>query len=221
MWPFKKHFTTKNTQLFLDRTDWHSHILPKVDDGAQTLEESLTMLLCMQKSGIKNVWATPHIMEDVPNTTAFLKERFEELKAAYKGPITLNLGAEYMLDNLFKERFKNNDLLPLVRDGRKCLLIETSYVAPPENFLETIDEIRDKGYHPVLAHPERYLYMGNKEYKKLVRRGVSFQINVPSLAGYYGSFIRKKAVILLYDGYYDFWGTDAHQPYGLEKIFKK
>ena len=92
-------------------TDRHCHILFGVDDGIRTLEDSLAVLAYDEEIGIQEVWCTPHIMEDVPNTTEALRERFAQLQEAYKGPIKLHLAAEYMLDTLFEERFKAGDLL--------------------------------------------------------------------------------------------------------------
>lgn len=69
MWPFKKQIPLKASGIFAGFTDWHSHILPGVDDGVQTLEESLAILQQYEVLGVKAVWLTPHIMEDIPNTT--------------------------------------------------------------------------------------------------------------------------------------------------------
>lgn len=111
-------------------TDWHSHILPGVDDGVQTMEEALEILAKYDELGVKEVWLTPHIMEDIPNTTQHLKERFAELRAAYKGNVILHLAAENMLDNLFEERLEKDDLLSIGEKGDH-LLVETSYFNPP------------------------------------------------------------------------------------------
>ena len=94
MWPFKKRIPLKDSGIFEGFTDYHSHILPGVDDGAQTMEEALETLRLYEELGIKSVWLTPHIMEDMPNTTTHLRERHAELQAAYSGPITLHLAAE-------------------------------------------------------------------------------------------------------------------------------
>ena len=72
-------------------TDCHSHILPGVDDGVSDMETSLSILAAYEKLQIREVWCTPHVMEDIPNTTEGLKARFEELQAAYHGPLQLNL----------------------------------------------------------------------------------------------------------------------------------
>ena len=76
------------------RPDRHCHILFGVDDGVKTLEDSLAVLAYDEEVGIKEVWCTPHIMEDVPNTAGKLTKRFDELKAAYNGNIELHLAAE-------------------------------------------------------------------------------------------------------------------------------
>ncbi len=94
VWPFKKRILLKDSGIFEGFTDWHSHILPGVDDGVRTMEEALEILRLYEGLGVKTVWLTPHIMEDTPNTTAHLRERFAELQAAYTGPITLHPAAE-------------------------------------------------------------------------------------------------------------------------------
>ena len=97
--------------LLHEATDNHSHILYGVDDGVKTVEESLKILRFYEEAGLKALWLTPHIMEDVPNTTEGLQGRFAELQAAYGGPIRLKLAAEYMIDTLFVERLRAKDLL--------------------------------------------------------------------------------------------------------------
>jgi len=114
-------------------------------------------------------------MEDMPNTTAYLKECFGKLTVAYQGTLSLHLAAEYMLDNLFCERLDDNDLLPL-GENRDQLLVETSYYNAPANMYDLLERIKTKGFYPVLAHPERYGYMEKRDYEKLKREGVRFQI---------------------------------------------
>ena len=127
---FSKKKSLVDTGVFQGFTDWHSHILPGVDDGIQTMEESLAVLEEYERLGFKKVWLTPHIMEDYPNDTEDLKKRYEELRAKWKGNIELALAAENMLDNLFEERLENNDFLPIGENGDH-LLVETSYYTPP------------------------------------------------------------------------------------------
>ena len=84
MWPFRKKHTLEDSGYFLAFTDWHCHILPGVDDGVQSMDESLQILAEYERLGVKEVWLTPHIMEDIPNTTEKLRERFIELRTAYQ-----------------------------------------------------------------------------------------------------------------------------------------
>lgn len=209
VWPFRKRISLKDSGIFKGFTDWHCHLLPGVDDGAQTMEETLQVLSLYEQSGVEKVWLTPHIMEDMPNTTALLQERFAELQAAYTGPIKLRLASENMLDNLFEERLGKNDLLPLGEDGRH-LLVETSYFNPPMGLTNILLRIKTKGYVPVLAHPERYIYMEKKEYQDLRALGVKFQLNLLSLIGIYGRDVQKKAEQLLKYAMYDVVGSDLH-----------
>lgn len=190
-------------------TDWHSHILPGVDDGVGTMEEALAILAEYERLGIVAVWCTPHIMEDIPNRTAMLRERFAELQEQWKGAVELHLAAENMLDNLFIERLEAGDLLPLGPKGDH-LLVETSYFNPPMHLYETLARIQSAGYYPVLAHPERYVYMSDKEYEKLRSTGVKLQLNLLSLTGIYGKTAQQKARELRKKEMYEFAGSDLH-----------
>lgn len=210
MWPFRKKHTLEDSGFFRGFTDWHSHILPGVDDGVQSMDESLQILAEYERLGVKEVWLTPHIMEDIPNTTEKLRGRFAELKAAYQGSIVLNLASENMLDNLFEERLEKNDLLPIGKDG-KHLLVETSYFNPPIGLNNILLRIKAKGYYPVLAHPERYLYMNVSDYQRFNSMGIEFQLNQFSLFGLYGKEVQKRAKMLQKQGMYNYIGTDLHR----------
>ncbi len=211
MWPFKKKVVSlRESGMFEGFTDWHSHILPGVDDGIKTMEESLDVLRAYEELGFKKVWLTPHIMEDYPNTPADLHARFEELKKAWTGNVEIKLAAENMLDSLFEERLEANDLLPIGDEGNH-LLVETSYYTPPFGMDEMLEKIRQKGYFPVLAHPERYRYMEKSVYKKYKEMGLVFQMNFVSLVGGYGETVQKKAEWLLSEGMIDVLGSDVHR----------
>lgn len=209
-WPFQQKQTLAESGILRGMTDYHCHLLPGVDDGVQTFEESLEILQLFEQLGIREVWLTPHVMEDIPNTTAGLRSRFEQLCSRYAGNIRLHLAAEYMLDNLFKERLAHRDLLPLGEEGSH-LLIETSYFNPPVDLYTMLEKIKSAGYHPVLAHPERYVYMGEKDYHRLRESGVIFQLNLPSLVGVYGNLIKKKAERLCSKNMINLYGTDTHR----------
>lgn len=210
MWPFSFSKTISDSGLLNNSVDCHSHLLPGVDDGVKTMEDTLEILENFEKQGIRELWLTPHVMEDIPNTTEGLKQRFAELKLQYKGSIDIHLAAEYMLDNLFAERLENNDLLPLGKQGTH-LLVETSYFNSPMGLFDTLARIKSKGYYPVLAHPERYQYMDEKDYKRLKDAGVKLQLNWASLAGRYGRIEQKKAEWLIGKDMYTVVGSDTHR----------
>ena len=216
---FRQKKVLAESGFFRGFTDCHSHLLPGVDDGVKTLEESLAILEEMERLGVRKVWLTPHIMEDIPNETVDLQQKSNKtvtlqqkilsLKQKYQGKVELALAAEYMLDNLFEERLEKDDLLPF-EEGKHYLLVETSYFNPPMGLLSILQRIQKKGYHPLLAHPERYEYMQMMDYKTLKKNQISFQLNIPSLVGMYGKHIEKKAKILLKAGMYDLGGNDVH-----------
>ena len=199
-------------------TDSHSHILYGVDDGVKTLEETLAVLRYEESLGLKEVWCTPHIMEDSANHTEVLKDRFDELKAAYGGPIVLNLAAEYMLDTVFEQRFRDRDLLTMDND---TLLVETSTWTPPVGLYETLREIQSAGYRPLLAHPERYRYLNEPSYERLRKLGIHFQLNLPSLVGFYGETAMRKAEWLLANDYYTEVGSDCHRLRLIEEQYER
>ncbi len=200
----------ESIRFFDGLTDWHSHILPGVDDGVPSMDMSLEILERFESLGVKELWLTPHIMEDFPNKTENLKKRFEELLVEYHGGIHLHLGAEYMMDTLFEERLKNNDLLPLGEHSRH-LLVETSYFNPPMDLYGTLDSIKKKGFVPLLAHPERYLYMDKNDYEKLKSKGIMFQCNLTSIAGAYGKDAYRKFEWFLKKNWVNAFGTDTHR----------
>lgn len=221
---FNRKTSLRGSGILEGACDCHSHILFGVDDGIQTLEESLEAIAAEESLGMTELWCTPHIMEDIPNTTDLLKQRFSELKEAYKGKISLNLAAEYMIDSLFEERLADNDLLVMKDD---VVLVETSAWTPPFDMLNQLREMHKKGYTPLLAHPERYRYMDKEDYEELVNMGVRLQLNLLSIAGYYGKTAQQKASWMLGKTMYSALGTDCHkvkafgEPYSRELISKE
>lgn len=205
---FKRKQSLLDSGVLQGATDRHSHVLFGVDDGIRTLEDSLAVLAYDEEVGIKEVWCTPHVMEDVANTTEKLRERFAMLQEAYKGPIKLNLAAEYMLDTLFEERFHAGDLLTMEDN---TVLVETSTWNPPPDMTGTLRRIQKAGYRPLLAHPERYRYLNEAGYERLYKMGIHFQLNLGSLVGYYGETAMGKARNLLEKGWYSDVGSDCHR----------
>lgn len=206
---FEKKHCLLDGQVFSGVTDWHSHILPGVDDGIRTMQDALDVLSYYEQIGIREVWLTPHIFEDMPNTTDALRQRFAELEGQYSGSIQLHLAAENMIDSLFAQRLAAGDVLPIGEEHRH-LLIEASCGQPPRGILNIIKNIQEKGYVPVLAHPERYEYMEMDEYEALKKAGCKLQLNLLSLLGAYGSTVAAKAQQMLQHGLYDIAGSDLH-----------
>lgn len=216
---FSRRMTVASTGILAGFRDRHSHILPGVDDGIRSLSDSLSVLSRYASLGVTELWLTPHVMEDCPNTTSRLRSRFEELCGVYTGSVVLHLAAEYMMDGVLEERLELGDLLPLGNAGDH-LLVETSYYSPPADLHGILGRVRSAGFFPVLAHPERYLYMEMGEYGRLAEGGTVLQLNLPSLAGMYGDAVRRRAVRLLESGLYGIAGTDLHRPGQLDTLLQ-
>lgn len=206
----KKRYSLAQSGLLNGYTEWHCHVLPGVDDGVQTMEEALNILLTLEENGASNIWFTPHVMEELPNEAQDLNSRFLDLKKQYKGTMVLHLAAENMLDNLFDEHLEKGTALPLTQEGNH-MLVETSYFTPPFDLDEKLQRTMSKGYFPILAHPERYSYMRMEDYDHLHRMGVKMQLNIFSLFNMYGPEAAMKARQLLKKGYYNIFGTDTHR----------
>ncbi len=219
MWFFSKKKTVADSNILDGFVDWHSHILPGVDDGVDTPDDSFRILELMCSVGTRHVVFTPHIMEDIPNETADLRNRFNKLIQECHGVNLpgLSIGAENMLDNLFLKRQERTDFLPIKADR---LLVETSYFNPPMDLDGMLASIASNGYFPVLAHPERYRYMSEADYKRLKSAGALFQLNLSSLIGGYGREAYDKSHMLLETGYYDMVGLDIHRYAQYENFLK-
>lgn len=196
------------------QVDMHSHLIPGIDDGVSTLEESIHTILSLQELGYKRAITTPHIMGDFfKNTPKNINEGLEIVKSELKKQnidFNLQAAAEYYLDEWFVEKLEFNT--PLLTFGDNYLLVETSYMNKPNNLNEIIFKIKTRGYKVILAHPERYTYMYHNfnEYIELYNRGVLFQINLNSLAGYYSPAAKTIAEKLIDNDMVDFVGTDCH-----------
>jgi len=201
--------------------DLHSHLIPTIDDGAQSMQESLSLLQALQSQGYIKVITTPHIMYDsYKNTKASILQGLYQLQkeADAQGIImTIEVAAEYYLDEGLLPLIQSKEVL-LIAD--KYLLFETSYTHRPEQLEEIIFEISTAGYTPLLAHPERYRYIKNQkeEYQVLRELGVEFQVNLNSFNGYYGSQAKKNALFLSEQGWIDFLGSDTHNIKQVENL---
>lgn len=204
---FNTKKSIEQTGILTGFVDRHTHLLPAVDDGFPTAKKSLEAIARMEQAGVAEVWLTPHIMEDYPNTTDALRSRFDDLGNAYTGKVQLRLAAEYMIDSLFLERWGKRDLLTM---GEKNVLVETRCLFPPMEMEGVLGEMLNAGYRPILAHPERYRYMDKARYRRIKGMGVKFQLNLGSVVGGYGKEARNKAEWLLEEGMYDLMGSDVH-----------
>ncbi len=197
------------------RVDMHSHVLPELDDGAQSLQESLELLGELINMGYKKLVMTPHIMGDFyRNTPEGIQEKLDFLRqeATKAGlSIDLEMAAEYYLDESFMERLKNNEDL-LCFGEKRYVLFETSYMNPFPQLNTVIFELQANGYTPVLAHPERYVYWFDrpKEILEVLERGVLLQVNINSLTGYYSKPSKKITEMLINEKAIRFLGTDCH-----------
>ncbi len=220
-WLFHKD-KQKETDLSHLGMDVHAHIIPGIDDGVETLEQSVEMLTKMQSLGYKRVVATPHVMWDCyKNTPDTILHGLADIRlAAKQAGLTLKIdaAAEYFIDEHFVEMLNNGEQL-LTLPGKR-VLVELPYSTPLMNTSETLFHIIAKGYRPVLAHPERYTYFyaDPAVYKKLCDQGCELQLNILSLGHYYGESVHKMAITLLKQGLITFIGTDSHRIQHLDLI---
>lgn len=201
--------------------DLHAHWLPQVDDGAQSIEEGINMIKGLQDLGFLRLVVTPHIMLGLyDNQPKNLVKEFEKFKLTCLNrglDIQLELAAEYMLDEGFIVHLERGNLLAI---DNQYLLIEMSMMQPYQALREIIFEISNKGYKPILAHPERYLYYQKNidDLEELKEMGCSFQLNGLSYSGYYGRRISRFCRLLLKHDLFDFWGSDVHHPNHIKKL---
>jgi len=205
-------------------TDIHSHILPGIDDGAKTIDDTIALIQGLAKTGCKHFIATPHVMRSVwENTRENIEAKLEETQLLLdeRGvDIKLRAAAEYLLDANFAEQFKNERLLT-VKDN--FVLVEMSYINPPIQLFDFLFELQVAGYVPILAHPERYTFYHKSfdKYEQLKNAGCYFQINLLSTVGYYGESVLKAAEKLLKSGMIDFCGSDVHHSKHVEALSKR
>ena len=197
-----------NSSLLNGATDVHSHLLSGVDDGFPDYESSQEALTYLEKVGVKRIILTPHIMEDLTQNRAdYLEKRYEEFVSTIHTSIQFHLAAEYMMDASFEKRL-NEKVLGL---DNEHILVETSYISGPPNLYDILYQISVKGYIPVIAHAERYIYMRDEEINHLRDLGCELQMNLMSLAGIYGKGVSKRALNFLHDGWYTYIGSDIHR----------
>lgn len=193
--------------------DMHSHVLPGIDDGAATVEDSVILIRELMDAGIKKVIATPHIMQDYyRNTPETVNAALGVLRAELNRQgidIPVEAAAEYYFDEYFIKLVDSEaDLLTMGND--KFLLMEFSFIDPPRSFVNTLQKLKSRGYRVILAHPERYAYYNLDELKNLKHWGFLLQLNTISLTGYYGREIKKMAEQLVDNNMVDLISSDMH-----------
>jgi len=214
MFSFLKKKEIIHPDLSFIGVDMHSHLLPGIDDGVQTIAESLTCIKTLQHLGYKKLICTPHIISDMyPNDRETILPRLEEIREALKEnniDIAIEAAAEYMVDLEMEKQVLSGE--PLLTFGNNLILIEMSYVAPSPNIEQVIFQLRLKGLQPILAHPERYVFYHNNldNYQRFIDLGCMLQMNLLSLLGYYGKQIKLVAEKLLKNKMVDLLGTDMH-----------
>ncbi len=194
-------------------TDIHCHILPGIDDGSPDVDTSIELIQRMLSWGINRIIATPHVTQaSFENTPETMSNALKSLNEALKNKnieIDIIHSAEYRIDELFITQLNNGTIVPFPNN---YLLVENSFIQEPWNLDQLLFDLKVKGYRPILAHPERYMYYYSKKdrYKTIHSTGTKFQINILSIAGYYGKEEKRIAMELIEKGFVDFIGTDLH-----------
>jgi len=190
--------------------DIHSHILSGIDDGATELTQSLRYVKGLHELGYSRLIGTPHILKELyPNDRSTIEAKFKDLTREITNaqiPVRMDYAAEYMID----EGFDLNSDLCLIDE--KYILIEMSYLNESPDIDKVIFELQVKGFQPILAHPERYIYYFKdpSRLKKFKLMGCMMQLNLLSVLNYYGKDVKKMSEYLLGEKIYDFAGTDLH-----------
>ena len=201
----------RRKQQFVYRHEVHAHLLPGLDDGVDTLMESLLLIRRLKALGVERFSLTPHIVfPDIPNNRATILPVLQQVKGALGPSFTVEAGAEYRITGELLELIEKNDLLPFHKNH---LLIEYSLVAESVHFAPVVFGLLNKGLTPVLAHPERYPFFHAHMVEKcqeVKQRGCLLQVNLLSFAGFYGKESEKAAWQLLKSGLIDYVASDMH-----------
>jgi protein-tyrosine phosphatase len=211
---FKKKNNTLPFHFGLIGLDMHSHLLPNIDDGSQSMDETIGMILKFKELGYRKLIITPHIMSDYyKNTPEIILGKLEEVKAEIKRlgiEIQLEAAAEYYFDEGLMKNIKSKNLLTF---GDNFVLFEYPFIYEPANTESLIFEFKSRSFKPVLAHFERYpYYHKNKEKASELRdKGVFIQLNINSIFGHYGPDVQKKAHFLIDNQLVDFVSSDCHR----------
>ena len=218
-------FFRKKKQIPVDfsgvANDMHSHLLPGIDDGSPDIATSAALISGMRDLGFTGFTTTPHIMWDLyQNDATSIGNAAASLRAdnTVDLPEKFGFAAEYFLDDHLSSLLDLDVPLLTIKDN--LLLFEFSFVNTPFDFKELIFKMQIKGYQPILAHPERYLYLKDNKavYDELKSAGCFFQLNILSLIGYYGRVSTDIANYLISKNYIDLLGSDLHHQRHLDAL---
>lgn len=218
---FKKKEVWVPFDLSFLQTDIHSHLIPGIDDGSKSMDDSLILSKGLQDLGYKKAITTPHIMSDYyRNTPEIIRSGMDQVKKEFTSHninLEVNAAAEYYIDYEFITNIGKTELLTF---GDNYILVEFSFAEPPRAIKEAFFELQTNGYKPILAHPERYIYWHDnpRDLFELKNRDVLFQINLLSLMGLYGEAPAKMGEMLLNNSLVEWLGSDLHNEHQLNLL---
>lgn len=191
--------------------DIHSHILPGVDDGAQTIEDSVAMLKMAAADGITDIVATPHCNHQYKFEPETIEQKISELVAAMDGSIRIHRGCDFHLsfDNI-QDAFVNPARYTI--NHKRYLLVEFSDLLVPRTTDEVFFRMLSQGTIPVITHPERnpLLQKRIEKLKGWVDAGCLVQVTAQSVLGRFGKSAKAASDALLQQNLVHFIATDAH-----------
>ncbi len=192
--------------------DIHTHVLPKLDDGAKDDQAALEMLGVAESDGIGTVVATPHAHHANPEQIVDGVARLNALAASAGIDVEILAGSEVRIGADLVERFEAGKLVTI--NGTRHMLLELSLAHEwrIEVVEKVIDKLQNAGLQPILAHPERYpfIIIEPQIIERFVARGVPMQINALSLSGYHSQASQRTARTLLDNGMVHIVASDAH-----------
>ncbi|MCT4559964.1 MAG: histidinol phosphatase [Crocinitomicaceae bacterium] len=195
-------------------TDMHSHLIPGIDDGSKDMDDTLRMIEKFMEMGYKRIITTPHIKTgSFDNTSEIIKKGEEDVKnelAKRNIDLDFQAAAEYFFDYTFLEKVEKGDLLTF---GQNHILVEYAFGQPPMGAEDMFFQLQMKGYNPILAHFERYVYYHGSVAKaeELRNRNIKIQMNIGSVIGHYGPLVQKQAEKMLKAGVVDYLASDCHR----------
>jgi len=194
--------------------DLHSHILPGIDDGARTLEDSLEIARAAVSDGITLIAGTPHVRDDWPTEAGVMENRVAELRAELEQaeiPLDVRAGGEIAIEWL--TRLPVEELRRFGLGGNPgYLLVETPYYGWPDWLADALSSLRASGITPVLAHPERNAEVQAEPERlvPLIRSGVLIQVTAASVDGRIGRRAEQCGLVLVEQGLAHLLASDAH-----------